>query len=86
MNHLTEALSSDEDEVDENNTSYLENMKNFATKKANQSGFEMSAELKVSVMCLRVVVRFTVNFRIRVTFLSTFLIWLMNKHFYYFIG
>lgn len=45
---IAEALSSDEDEVDENNTSYLDNIKNFATKKANQSGFEMSAEVKVS--------------------------------------
>lgn len=42
-----EALSSDEDEVDENNTSYLDNIKNFATKKASESGFEMSAEIKV---------------------------------------
>lgn len=46
--HFSEALSSDEDEVDENNTSYLDGVKNFATKKANQLGFEMSAEIKVS--------------------------------------
>lgn len=45
---FTEALSSDEDEVDENNTSYLDSIKNFATKKANQSGLEMSAEIKVN--------------------------------------
>lgn len=43
-----EALSSDEDEIDENNTSYLDGVKNFATKKASQSGFEMSAEIKAS--------------------------------------
>lgn len=45
---FAEALSSDEDEVDENNTSYLDSIKNFATKKANQSGLEMSAEIKVN--------------------------------------
>lgn len=45
---LIEALSSDEDEVDENNLSYLERVENFATKKATQAGFEMSAELKAS--------------------------------------
>lgn len=49
MIEITEALSSDEDEVDENNTSYLDNIKNFATKKANQGGFEMSAEIKVNL-------------------------------------
>lgn len=46
----TEALSSDEDEVDENNTSYLDNIKNFATKKASLGGFEMSAEIKVKLI------------------------------------
>lgn len=50
--HFLEALSSDEDEVDENNTSYLDGVKNFATKKASQLGFEMSAEIKVSVYIL----------------------------------
>lgn len=47
--HFLEALSSDEDEVDENNTSYLDGVKNFATKKASQLGFEMSAEIRVRV-------------------------------------
>lgn len=49
MIEIAEALSSDEDEVDENNTSYLDNIKNFATKKASQGGFEMSAEIKVNL-------------------------------------
>lgn len=42
-----EALSSDEDELDELGPSYLGNVKNFATKKAAEMGIEMSAELKV---------------------------------------
>lgn len=45
---FVEALSSDEDEVDENNTSYLDSVKNFATKKASQMGLEMSAEIRAS--------------------------------------
>lgn len=44
---FAEALSSDEDEVDEMGSCYLENVKNFATKKANEMGLEMSAEVKV---------------------------------------
>lgn len=44
---FAEALSSDEDEVDEMSNCYLENVKNFATKKSNDLGLEMSAELKV---------------------------------------
>lgn len=43
-----EALSSDEDEVDELGTSYLENVQNFASKKALEAGISMSAELRVS--------------------------------------
>lgn len=43
---LAEALSSDEDEVDEFSNSYLENLENFATKKAHENGVEMSAEVK----------------------------------------
>lgn len=42
-----EALSSDEDEVDEFGTSYLENVQNFATKKAAELGLEMNAEVRV---------------------------------------
>lgn len=41
-----EALSSDEDEIDEFSPTYLENVQNFATKKATDMGFEMSASLK----------------------------------------
>lgn len=43
---FAEALSSDEDEVDEFGNSYLENLENFATKKATENGVEMSAEVK----------------------------------------
>lgn len=42
-----EALSSDEDEIEEFGTSYLENVQNFATKKAADLGITMCAELKV---------------------------------------
>lgn len=41
-----EALSSDEDEIDELNSSYLENVKNFASKKMAEHGLEMNAEIK----------------------------------------
>lgn len=44
-----EALSSDEDEVDEMGSCYLENVKNFATKKLNDMGLEMNAEIKVTI-------------------------------------
>lgn len=42
-----EALSSDEDEIDECGTSFLENVQNFASKKAAEHGIEMTAEVKV---------------------------------------
>lgn len=42
-----EALSSDEDEIDELSNSYLENLENFATQKAAEHGIEMNAEVKV---------------------------------------
>lgn len=48
--YFLDGLSSDEDEIDEHNTSYLDGVKNFATKKASQLGFEMSAEIKVSII------------------------------------
>lgn len=41
-----EALSSDEDEIDELGSSYLENVKNFASKKMAEHGLEMNAEIK----------------------------------------
>lgn len=46
---ISEAISSDEDDVDEFN-SYLnlDSIKNFATKKAAQEGVDMSAEIKVN--------------------------------------
>lgn len=42
-----EALSSDEDEIDEYGESYLKNLKEFAVKKSTEQGIEMSAELRV---------------------------------------
>lgn len=45
--YVVDALSSDEDDVEEFNSSYLDSIKNFATKKASQQGFEVSAEIKV---------------------------------------
>lgn len=47
-----EALSSDEDEIEEYGTSYLENVQNFATKKAADLGITMCAELKVFIFYL----------------------------------
>lgn len=45
---ISEALSSDQDDVDEINTSsYLDNMKNFATKGGARKGLDISAEIKV---------------------------------------
>lgn len=42
-----EALSSDEDEIDEfGGSTYLENVSNFATKKAEEMGMTMTAELR----------------------------------------
>lgn len=45
-------VSSGDDEIDENNHSYLNNVKNFATKKAAESGFEISAEIRASIFTL----------------------------------
>lgn len=46
---MSEALSSDEDEIDELSNSYLENLENFATQKANKTGLKMNSEIKVCV-------------------------------------
>lgn len=43
-----EALSSDEDEVDEFNEGYLTKMKDLVVKKAGEHGLEMTAEIRVS--------------------------------------
>lgn len=42
-----EALSSDEDEIDDLSNSYLENLENFATQKASEIGLQMNSEIKV---------------------------------------
>jgi len=45
-NDCEEALSSDEDEIDEFSPSYLEQIAEFSKTKANDAGFEMKAEVK----------------------------------------
>lgn len=43
---IIEALSSDEDEIDEFAPDYLEQIAEFSKAKASESGFEMKAEIK----------------------------------------
>lgn len=44
----TEALSSDEDEIDDFAPNYLEQVADYSKKKASEAGYEMKAEFKVS--------------------------------------
>lgn len=44
-----EALSSDEDEIDENSPQFFEKMATFATQKGAEHGFEITAAIKVNI-------------------------------------
>lgn len=44
-----EALSSDEDEIDDCGDAYLTKLKDFALKKSGEQGIEMTAELRVGI-------------------------------------
>lgn len=48
FSELTEALSSDEDAIDDFAPGYLEQIGDFAKKKADEAGFEMKVEYKVN--------------------------------------
>lgn len=45
-----EALSSDEDEIDDCGDAYLTKLKDFALKKSSEQGIEMTAELRVGIL------------------------------------
>lgn len=45
---FAEALSSDEDDIDEMDSNYLDNLAEFSKMKADKAGFDMKVEMKVT--------------------------------------